>query len=608
MRMHKCVPLGPHPPSSVRVDGFLAKAEVEHPCQVALPEVVVRQGERKKPREVRRHVARGHQVDVVQPTILHDPERPHPRDEPRAAIPVAEHVELEKALQEHRDVADEEVADDALLLLEEHGACVEVCLHYPEGLLDPPEVVVRGIDLRGRHVGLRGDEHVVAGEKAGLVDRGPVHLGDHLVVGRAALARGPECHELRALPVLALLCLGKAQPLRLRDEPVQFEDLLLPELRVERDDPFLGDGEASLPGRPAVPVVLVGEPVGALLQPVDHLAAAIHDVLPAVFQQHPCPLRIGKALDGLGEQVAVALECRLVDVPRAVQPLVRDHDGPGAYVVPFPHPLDRAADLGLLGLVPREKVHVDGDEARVEQEPHADERRLLVLLRGAVLLEIAFPVYLEIEVGAVEIGHPRVQREPLRRCPREDLDDLVVLAPHVLACREDLVIGVRPPIAVEDGEHVVECPALRARGDGAAVGKGREDLEQAEPEAPHALQQVEVPLHVQLGHHAGKEEMPHEPRGVLGYLPHPLRRPRVLARLVHPLHLRGEVGDRVVDPPLSEILNVPDLPYRAVRGDVALLVVVALVHLQVQPLVGLGLHSGLLEEKGHSRPPEFLAL
>jgi hypothetical protein len=54
----------------------------------------------------------------------------------------------------------------------------------------------------------------------------------------------------------------------------------------------------------------------------------------------------------------------------------------------------------------------------------------------------------------------------------------VVLAPHVLACREDLVIGVRPPIAVEDGEHVVECPALRARGDGAAVGKGREDLEQ----------------------------------------------------------------------------------------------------------------------------------
>ena len=75
---------------------------------------------------------------------------------------ISQHLHLQEPHEQHGDVAHEEVARDRALPLKIDRPSIELGLHHPEALLDPPEPVVGAVYGAGVHRGLRGHDHVVA--------------------------------------------------------------------------------------------------------------------------------------------------------------------------------------------------------------------------------------------------------------------------------------------------------------------------------------------------------------------------------------------------------------------------------------------------------------
>ncbi len=90
-----------------------------------------------------------------------------------------------------------------VLLLQVDRASVQLRLHRLKRFLDAPEPVVGRIDRLGVHVGLRGDDRVVAGAAPGLLDLAG-NLSELLAGEPGVIGHGPFLLE-RDLFLLAVL-------------------------------------------------------------------------------------------------------------------------------------------------------------------------------------------------------------------------------------------------------------------------------------------------------------------------------------------------------------------------------------------------------------------
>jgi len=496
---------------------------------------------------------------------------------------VAEDLELEDPGQQHGDVADEEMALDGVLLLEEYRPCVEVGLHDAEGLLDPPEMMVGPVHGLVVHVQLAGHEHVEAGEPLGLLDGVLVDDGVGLGAVPADEADEPRAFAEHGAPVLRGAGAG-----RLQREPVDLHALFPRQLGVERHQPLLPDLVRDL-----LPAGLegVGELVDAGLVCVQQLPLGIGDLLVAVLQEHPDFLGFGQGLHRLGEKVSVLAFPRQRDVFRAVQALVRHMDGAADHLVaPLQVPDDPPQDR-LLRLVSGIQPEPDGDEVPVQQQAHADDRVRPALLARTFPAEAVLPVDLEVEVGAVEIGGPGVDAVGGLCLVQKKLGELLVVPAEEGAAVEHLVVGILA--LLEQARHDgVEGLPLARRPHRAGVDESAQQAVQVVLEVVGHAERIHQPPDVQPLHDCLQGEVAEVHRG--GCLPD-LGSVLLGAFAVHFPDLGPVEGDGVLHAAGLERLDGPKRLDGAVHGPFPVVVVVALVDGEV----GAALESCLLEEVRH---------
>ena len=436
------------------------------------------------------------------------------------------------------------------------------------------EVLVDSFTVEGR-----GDFHLLAPDGLGL----EVH-----VLGRVA--------ELLAddfpVPDLGL------EPL---DHPVDLPPLLRGQGGVVGDDPLLFDGELRLPGIVGVDSAFVFELVDAFLVTVPQAPASVPDVVPLVGlfvgQKDPLLLRFAQVppVDGFGEDVAVVRLLRgRVYVPRAVQALVGDLDDAPRHAVPGLHVLDPPPKVGLLGLVARVELHVQGYHVGVEQKGLPDDRVVPPFLGRALPPPFVLTVDLEVVVGAVEVA----DAEPPFPFLRDEVVEHLYVFMEVLADEvhavEDLVVGVRfRPVEVRD--DVAEYPELAARLDDLGVGQRLEERREVVLGLAQLGDDVEVPVEsLAQGVEGG---LCQEVTGVLGrrgVADLPFLGEGVAA--VQFVYLPLRPRDRVVDAFRLQLRDVAEgfvgPVLVALAGDV-----VGPVDLQVEALLG---GHGLLQEIPHN--------
>ena len=101
-------------------------------------------------------------IHVFAPASLNYFEIPHELHYLRSAEPALEDMHLKDPHEQHCDVAYEEMAFDAVFLLQEYRSCIKGRLHHPEGLLYPPQRMVCRVYVPGTHPGLRSHKQVVS--------------------------------------------------------------------------------------------------------------------------------------------------------------------------------------------------------------------------------------------------------------------------------------------------------------------------------------------------------------------------------------------------------------------------------------------------------------
>lgn len=102
--------------------------------------------------------------------------------------------------------------------------------------------------------------------------------------------------------------------------------------------------------------------------------------------------------------------------------------------------VDRPQHVRDLRLVPRVYLHPYRYEPRVQHQRKPHDRVMPVLLRWPLPAQLVLPVYLEVEVGAVEVGPGHVRTEALLGGVCEDLDYLLVFAAEEFASVKDLAV------------------------------------------------------------------------------------------------------------------------------------------------------------------------
>jgi hypothetical protein len=146
----------------------------------------------------------------------------------------------------------------------------------------------------------------------------------------------------------------------------------------------------------------------------------------------------------------------------------------------------------------------------------------------------------------------------------------------------------------------VEGPALRAWSHGARIHERGEQVREGEAEAVGPLQRREVSRRAERPVHRPDGEVPQVPLGGLRPdLPGPLPLPGRLPLGVHRVDLGPEARDGIGDAGLPELMLVAYGPHGPVDRVVPLRVPVALVDLEIEPL----LVPRPLQEVGHRRPP-----
>lgn len=239
----------------------------------------------------------------------------------------------------------------------EYRACVryedrprlQAGFHYPERLLDPPQVMVGFVYFRGRGVGFARDQEVVSGKSQVLVNLLFVEAGGDFYLF-AFDCFGFEVDVLdRIAELLSDRFLVRDFALEALDHPHDLPPLLGGKLRVVCYDALFPDSEFRLSLVFGIDPAFVFELVNAFLVAVLDMPGFVLDGGPSVdavvIQEGPFPLGVAQVLpvDRLGEDVAViGLHYRCIDVPGAVQPPIGDLDYPPGHAVPRFHVLDPA--------------------------------------------------------------------------------------------------------------------------------------------------------------------------------------------------------------------------------------------------------------------------
>ena len=475
-----------------------------------------------------------------------------------------------------------------VFLLQIYRPRVQLRLHDAERFLDSPKIMVSLVDFPGRHIYFRSDEHVVSGKLDVFLDQRIVHRYFHFSARVVSLfVRRRENDILRAVPVLRPFGLGSLKQARLLHFLVDLGGLLLGQLRIKGHDPFFADLDppARAGGRVSQNIF---EIVDAFLDPVPQFPVRVFNVSIIVGEEDPCLFDLRQLLHGFGEDVAVAVLQRLEDIFRAVQPFVRDLDGPPRNAVAGFQAIDDAPDHGLFALVPRKQLHAHGDQVRVEEEAQAHEGFPPVFLGGAFPAETVFFVYLEIEVSAIEIRARCVEFIKLAYLVVIDFDDFFVFASDV--CQPVVkLVQRKTERAVQLRKDLFESPRLGTRADKPGVDQGRHHVEDVEAEVRGGLHQVDVFLHGELvvdvlvreitEEHLGRflRDLPGL-HGVLGSA-------EFLVQLIDLFLIKG---DGIVDPFFLEFVHVSDGLVGFMGGAFSRRVVKAFIDLQVSAFFEMG--------------------